>query len=339
MAVGPVLPWRAASGELLRNRLLIPAWVGGDHARRRGARGRARHRQRARVRARRLRAREHRPLGRHRRPRPAARDRDEAVAASRPRARCAATRGCTAVCSCTSASSWSRSRSRRPAGTRRSARCSSCPGESARRARLHGDVPRPRRSSRSAQKTTIKARVQIGGVGDARRPRSRRSRTSAEGIGTPSIHTHAVARLCTSRSSRRPRPGAVTIGVQVGTMVMWFWIGGLIMALGTRSRWCRRGSATSLAGRDRPRSTATTTSPRRSSRSRPDAARVLVGSRSMVARGARRVRRRARGAAPHGAVDAAARAGARGRRPTSTLTTLDGKPIDVARSCRARPTS
>ena len=28
MAVGPVLPWRAASGELLRNRLLIPAWAG-----------------------------------------------------------------------------------------------------------------------------------------------------------------------------------------------------------------------------------------------------------------------------------------------------------------------
>ncbi|MGZ6935674.1 MAG: cytochrome c-type biogenesis CcmF C-terminal domain-containing protein, partial [Acidimicrobiia bacterium] len=28
MAIGPVLPWRAASGELLRNRMLIPAWVG-----------------------------------------------------------------------------------------------------------------------------------------------------------------------------------------------------------------------------------------------------------------------------------------------------------------------
>ncbi len=29
MAVGPVLPWRAASGELLRNRLLVPAYAGG----------------------------------------------------------------------------------------------------------------------------------------------------------------------------------------------------------------------------------------------------------------------------------------------------------------------
>ena len=29
MAVGPALPWRAASGEVLRDRLLIPAWIGG----------------------------------------------------------------------------------------------------------------------------------------------------------------------------------------------------------------------------------------------------------------------------------------------------------------------
>lgn len=28
MAVAPVLPWRAASGELLRHRLLVPAWIG-----------------------------------------------------------------------------------------------------------------------------------------------------------------------------------------------------------------------------------------------------------------------------------------------------------------------
>src|SRR4029078_11981901 len=29
MAIGPALPWRAASGEVQRSRLLIPAWVGG----------------------------------------------------------------------------------------------------------------------------------------------------------------------------------------------------------------------------------------------------------------------------------------------------------------------
>ena len=29
MAVAPALPWRATSGEVLRNRLLVPAWIGG----------------------------------------------------------------------------------------------------------------------------------------------------------------------------------------------------------------------------------------------------------------------------------------------------------------------
>ena len=34
MAVGPVLPWRAASGEVLRNRLADPGVGGRAHARR-----------------------------------------------------------------------------------------------------------------------------------------------------------------------------------------------------------------------------------------------------------------------------------------------------------------
>src|SRR4051794_41218663 len=29
MAAAPALPWRATSGEVVRNRLLIPAWIGG----------------------------------------------------------------------------------------------------------------------------------------------------------------------------------------------------------------------------------------------------------------------------------------------------------------------
>ena len=35
MAVAPVLPWRKASGELLRDRLFWPAWCGAGGARRR----------------------------------------------------------------------------------------------------------------------------------------------------------------------------------------------------------------------------------------------------------------------------------------------------------------
>ncbi len=105
MAVGPALPWRAASGELLRNRLLIPAWVGALTLVVARARRRARHRQRARVRARRVRAREHRPLGGRRRARPAGARPREALPVARRAHGARATRGCTAGCSCTSASS------------------------------------------------------------------------------------------------------------------------------------------------------------------------------------------------------------------------------------------
>ena len=38
MAVAPALPWRATSGEVLRHRLLVPAWVGAAHDGRRGGR-------------------------------------------------------------------------------------------------------------------------------------------------------------------------------------------------------------------------------------------------------------------------------------------------------------
>jgi len=54
---------------------------------------------------------------------------------------------------------------------------------------------------------------------------------AAEGIGTPSIHTTPWQDVYLTLISS-PTSGRVTIGVQIGTMVMWLWIGGLIMALG-----------------------------------------------------------------------------------------------------------
>jgi cytochrome c biogenesis factor len=54
---------------------------------------------------------------------------------------------------------------------------------------------------------------------------------SAEGIGTPSIHSTPWRDVYLTLVSS-PTSGRVTIGVQVGTMVMFLWIGGLIMALG-----------------------------------------------------------------------------------------------------------
>ncbi len=54
----------------------------------------------------------------------------------------------------------------------------------------------------------------------------------ADGIGTPSIHTNPLHDWYLTLVSA-PTSGRVTIVVQVGTMVMLLWIGGLIMALGT----------------------------------------------------------------------------------------------------------
>ena len=68
MSVGPVLPWRATSGQVLRDRLVDPGVGRRDRARCRAGRRRARCRERRRVRARRLRAHEHRSFGRRRGP-------------------------------------------------------------------------------------------------------------------------------------------------------------------------------------------------------------------------------------------------------------------------------
>ena len=104
MAVAPALPWRATSGEVLRQRLLVPAWIGGLTmlgAVLLGARGVCGG---ARLRPRRVRGRGDRP--------PVLRSAcaaDGARSASRGRvalgrAHSLATRACTAASSCTSAS-------------------------------------------------------------------------------------------------------------------------------------------------------------------------------------------------------------------------------------------
>jgi cytochrome c-type biogenesis protein CcmF len=83
----------------------------------------------------------------------------------------------------------------------------------------------------SAQKTTIKARVRVSGIGELA-PAISTYPDFADGVGTPSIHTDPFHDVYVTLISA-PTSGRVTIGVQIGTMVMWLWIGGLIMALGT----------------------------------------------------------------------------------------------------------
>jgi cytochrome c-type biogenesis protein CcmF len=229
MAIGPVLPWRAASGELLRSRLLIPAWTGGLTlliAVVAGARGIAN------VLAFALGAFTLASIGR------------SAIIGMRARrhvhkdegwahATMQTVRGnprlyggllvhlgvvVVAVALATTAG-WT---------TRRELQLN--PGESA-TVRGHQVTFLDREVDRSAQKTTIKARVRIAGVGSFA-PAISTFPNAAEGIGTPSIHTTPWRDWYLTLSSS-PTSGRVTIGVQVGTMVMWLWIGGLIMVIGT----------------------------------------------------------------------------------------------------------
>jgi cytochrome c-type biogenesis protein CcmF len=88
----------------------------------------------------------------------------------------------------------------------------------------------------SAQKTTIKARVRIergsSNLG-VYAPAISSFPNSSEGIGTPSVRTGPVRDVYLTLVSAPSGGGAATIGVQIGTMVMWLWVGGGIMALGT----------------------------------------------------------------------------------------------------------
>jgi cytochrome c-type biogenesis protein CcmF len=104
------------------------------------------------------------------------------------------------------------------------------PGESA-SVRGHTVTFVRRDVDRSAQKTTIKAIVRIDGVGTFA-PAISTFPNAAEGIGTPSIRSNPWRDWYLTLGSS-PNSGRITLGVQVGTMVMWLWIGGLIMVLGT----------------------------------------------------------------------------------------------------------
>jgi cytochrome c-type biogenesis protein CcmF len=227
MAVGPVLPWRATSSQVLRDRLLIPAWVGAITlvvALVAGAHGIAN------VMAFSLGAFALTSIGR------------SVVVGVRARRR--ATEEAVPV----ALSRTVRSNPRLYGGllvhvgvvvvavalattggytTRREVQLSV--GESA-RVRGHTVTYLGRAVEQSGQKTTIKARVRMSGVGELA-PAISTFPNAAEGIGTPSIHTTPWHDYYLTLVSS-PTAGRVTIGVQIGTMVMFLWIGGLIMALG-----------------------------------------------------------------------------------------------------------
>jgi cytochrome c-type biogenesis protein CcmF len=227
MSVGPVLPWRAASSQVLRDRLLIPAWAGAVTlvvALIAGAHGVAN------VGAFALGAFALTSIGRSvvLGVRARKRSTDEALPVAAARTVRSNPRlyggllvhvGVVVVAVALATTG----------GYTTKSEVQLSPGESA---RVHGHTVTyiGRAVETSGQKTTVKARVKVSGVGELA-PAISTFPNAAEGIGTPSIHTTPWQDVYLTLISS-PTSGRVTIGVQIGTMVMWLWIGGLIMALG-----------------------------------------------------------------------------------------------------------
>jgi cytochrome c-type biogenesis protein CcmF len=95
------------------------------------------------------------------------------------------------------------------------------------------------RSISSAQKSTVEAALRLrrgsSNLGTLR-PAISSYPNFPDGIGTPAVRSdpwHDVyLTLVSAPSSGVGKSGAITLGVQVGTFVMWLWIGGAIMAVG-----------------------------------------------------------------------------------------------------------
>jgi cytochrome c-type biogenesis protein CcmF len=89
---------------------------------------------------------------------------------------------------------------------------------------------------RSAQKTTISSSVRIK-HGDhdlgVYAPAVSTFPNSTEGIGTPSVHTGPIEDVYLTLVSSPKDGGRITLGVRVNPMILWLWIGGGVMALGT----------------------------------------------------------------------------------------------------------
>ncbi len=89
---------------------------------------------------------------------------------------------------------------------------------------------------RSQQKTTVSAAVRIE-RGDhdlgVYAPAVSTFPNSTEGIGTPSVHTGPIEDVYLTLVSSPKEGGRVTLGVRVNPMILWLWIGGGVMALGT----------------------------------------------------------------------------------------------------------
>jgi len=90
--------------------------------------------------------------------------------------------------------------------------------------------------TRSEQKNATHARIRVT-KGDrdlgVYTPSISTFPNSTDGIGTPSVRTGAVDDVYLTLVSGADDKGRVTIGVRINTMIVWLWIGGAVMAIGT----------------------------------------------------------------------------------------------------------
>ena len=260
MAVAPALPWRATSGEVLRNRMLVPAWIGGITMLGTvllGARGLAE------VIAYGLAAFAVAGIGRQFFL--GARGRRRALGESPGVALGRATRanprlygglvvhlGVVMIAVVLAASS--------AYGSNRDVHLAE--GDSA----TVGGYTLTYLGSyetNSAQKNSTHARVRVAKgerVIGVYTPSISTFPNSADGIGTPSVHTGLADDVYLTLVSGEDEQGRVTIGVRVNTLIVWLWIGGAVMALGTilaiapRLRRTKRRAEPAVQG-DRPSGT------------------------------------------------------------------------------------
>jgi cytochrome c-type biogenesis protein CcmF len=91
-------------------------------------------------------------------------------------------------------------------------------------------------AERDAQKTSVAARVRIADGDDVLgvyEPSISSFPGTTQGIGTPSVRTGFTRDVYLTLVSSPNQRGRVTIGVAVNPMVVWLWIGGGVVALGT----------------------------------------------------------------------------------------------------------
>ncbi len=233
MAVAPALPWRAASGEVLRSRLLVPAWAGGLTmfvALLAGAHGLAE------VIAYGLGA--VAVAGIARQFVLGAQGRRRALGESGPRALGRVTRsnprlygglvvhlGVVLIAIALAASNAHAAHRDVRLERNQSATVS---GYTVTYLGMHRE--------RTAQKTTVTARVRIE-RGDSElgvyAPSISTYPNSTQGIGTPSVRTGLTSDVYLTLVSSPNQDGRVTLGVRVNPMILWLWVGGAVMGVGT----------------------------------------------------------------------------------------------------------